>query len=423
MHMHVPKQEIKSTASVSEYELSEQPHSFFKTASYDTQLQPAIDRRVVTQFMREQKQTFENFHQPQHPVQRKPNKTGLPEHLKRGIEYLSGLDLSDVRVHYNSDKPKNLQALAYAQGNDIFLGPGQEKYLPHEAWHVVQQKQGRVKPTMQFKGVEINDDTELEKEADIMGQRANDFFNVDSNQYLKSYFVSTQRMPIQRVVQFGTTKLKRRKQNVLKKIHKKTKYGIGNATSKKAIDFVIRTGKFPDPDRTEKIKIIFKMKPNLDIDEFKRQLKDQEIGMNKLTIAESLKNRENYKKIGRDPTSNAYQRKEREEAFAKKLSEFYDELGKKGKPKEEAIKEAHRLATEWIKNQAALHNPDQVAGGRPETSGMGNRRVNSSIGSQWKYLAPKLEEIIRKIARSMTPKDMKKIYMNVRLRPIKLGRY
>lgn len=84
---------------------------------------------------------------------------------------------------------------------------------------------------MQFKGVEINDDTELEKEADIMGQRANDFFNVDSNQYLKSYFVSTQRMPIQRVVQFGTTKLKRRKQNVLKKI---------GSSPKDVLDFYVK---------------------------------------------------------------------------------------------------------------------------------------------------------------------------------------
>lgn len=26
----------------------------------------------------------------------------------------------------------------------IYIAPGQEKYLPHEAWHVVQQKQERV---------------------------------------------------------------------------------------------------------------------------------------------------------------------------------------------------------------------------------------------------------------------------------------
>lgn len=66
-----------------------------------------------------------------------------------------------------------MQALAYAQGTDIHVAPGQEKYLPHEAWHVVQQKQGRVQPTTQMKGgVNVNDDKELEKEADVMGSKA-----------------------------------------------------------------------------------------------------------------------------------------------------------------------------------------------------------------------------------------------------------
>lgn len=78
-----------------------------------------------------------------------------------------------MQVHYNSDKPAGLQAHAYAQGTDIHLAPGQEKHLPHEAWHVVQQKQGRVKPTMQLQeNVKVNDDKGLEKEADVMGQKA-----------------------------------------------------------------------------------------------------------------------------------------------------------------------------------------------------------------------------------------------------------
>ena len=110
--------------------------------------------------------------QQQQPIQKKENNTGLPDNLKTGMENLSGMSLDDVKVHRNSDKPAQLQAHAYAQGTDIHLGAGQEKHLPHEAWHVVQQKQGRVKPTMQLKGkVNINDDASLEKEADVMGTR------------------------------------------------------------------------------------------------------------------------------------------------------------------------------------------------------------------------------------------------------------
>jgi len=115
----------------------------------------------------------DNFTTQEQPIQRQENKTGLPDNLKSGMENLSGMSLDDVKVHRNSDKPAQLQAHAYAQGTNIHLGPGQEKHLPHELGHVVQQKQGRVKPTMQMKGkVNINDDAGLEKEADVMGAKA-----------------------------------------------------------------------------------------------------------------------------------------------------------------------------------------------------------------------------------------------------------
>jgi hypothetical protein len=106
------------------------------------------------------------------PVAR-PNRTGLPDNLKSGIESLSGVSLDGVKVHYGSEKPAQLNALAYAQGTDIHVAPGQEKHLPHEAWHIVQQAQGRVTPTMQLQGgLQVNDNEGLEHEADIMGSRA-----------------------------------------------------------------------------------------------------------------------------------------------------------------------------------------------------------------------------------------------------------
>ncbi|TAM21818.1 MAG: DUF4157 domain-containing protein [Rhodanobacter sp.] len=97
---------------------------------------------------------------------------GLPQQLRAGIEALSGMDMGDVVVHRNSARPAQLNALAYAQGSQIHLGPGQEKHLAHEAWHVVQQRNGRVNPTAQLAGVAINDDAGLEREADVMGARA-----------------------------------------------------------------------------------------------------------------------------------------------------------------------------------------------------------------------------------------------------------
>jgi len=106
-------------------------------------------------------------------VPKNTNQNGLPGNLKSGIEQLSGYSMDDVKVHYNSSQPAQLQAHAYAQGKDIHIAPGQEKHLPHEAWHVAQQKQGRVKPTLQMKtGVPVNDDAGLENEADVMGAKA-----------------------------------------------------------------------------------------------------------------------------------------------------------------------------------------------------------------------------------------------------------
>jgi hypothetical protein len=101
-----------------------------------------------------------------------PNRTGLPDGLKAGIEALAGLDLSGVRVHYNSDKPAQLNALAYTKGRHIHIGPGHERHLPHEAWHVVQQLQGMVRPQRTLNGEEINEHLTLENEANVMGRQA-----------------------------------------------------------------------------------------------------------------------------------------------------------------------------------------------------------------------------------------------------------
>ncbi len=102
----------------------------------------------------------------------KKNQTNMPDHLKTGVENLSGLSIDDVRVHYNSNKPAELMALAHTEGTDIHVGPGQEHSVPHEAWHVIQQKQERVKPTTEEWGQPLNNSPDLEQEADVMGAKA-----------------------------------------------------------------------------------------------------------------------------------------------------------------------------------------------------------------------------------------------------------
>ncbi|MFY1825220.1 DUF4157 domain-containing protein [Myxococcus fulvus] len=166
-------------------------------------LQQALDSspRVVAQA--KQAQTLQRRASPR-------NDTGLPDSLKSGVESLSGMSLDDVRVHYNSAAPAQLQALAYTQGSDIHVAPGQEKHLAHEAWHVVQQKQGRVRPTAELQGAALNDDSGLEHEADAMSARASRLPAQSSHDVATAQLVAAPStgagasVPIQRVaVQLG----------------------------------------------------------------------------------------------------------------------------------------------------------------------------------------------------------------------------
>lgn len=92
--------------------------------------------------------------------------------MKVRFENLSGFSFDDVRVHYNSDKPAQFQALAYTQGSQVYIGQGQEHHMEHELAHVVQQKQGRVTPTAYFGNIAINDEPGLEQEAERYYKRA-----------------------------------------------------------------------------------------------------------------------------------------------------------------------------------------------------------------------------------------------------------
>lgn len=113
-------------------------------------------------------------------MQRKENKTGLPDAVKTGMETALGADFSHVRVHSSSSKAPAVGALAYTQGNEVHFAPGQfnphsnagRQLLGHELSHVVQQRQGRVVATTEVAGMPVNDNPALEAEADAAGQRA-----------------------------------------------------------------------------------------------------------------------------------------------------------------------------------------------------------------------------------------------------------
>ncbi|MFE4746859.1 polymorphic toxin type 15 domain-containing protein [Paenibacillus chitinolyticus] len=122
----------------------------------------------------------------------------------------------------------------------------------------------------------------------------------------------------------------------------------------------------------EEIDVKFKRNKKHDSEEFKRQLKDQQNGINELTVEEFIANRDRYLKDGRALEGDAAQKLARKKALQDKIDEFREEGL--------SYQEAEQKANEWIKDKAALHNPDQIAGGYPEKiDGLGDLGINSSI--------------------------------------------
>jgi len=71
------------------------------------------------------------------------------------------------------------------------------------------------------------------------------------------------------------------------------------------------------------------------------------------------------------------------------------------------------MAAQKMKTLAALHNPDLYSGGKDVIGDFGDRRVNSSIGAQWKNKdrIGKLDE-----AAARNPEaDRAKVKMNAKL--------
>lgn len=144
-------------------------------------------------------------------------------------------------------------------------------------------------------------------------------------------------------------------------------------------------------------------KPGLDRAEFVRQLTNQQEGLNRLTVAQFLANRTHYEQLrtltgsGRDPKGDAAQKVAREEALAEKVLELRRQDWQLSRA------QATAQAEQWLSTQAALHDPDQVAGGHPEMiTGMGDARTNYAIGALWPKRIKGIDSQVRKYAATMS---------------------
>jgi hypothetical protein len=142
------------------------------------------------------------------------------------------------------------------------------------------------------------------------------------------------------------------------------------------------------PKRMAKVTVTFKCYKKYNLASYKSQVSGQEAGMKALFIQQFLDNRAKYEEQGRSEEGSAEQEKLRAK-WRKKLQD-------QGKSKKEidAVMDAI----------AALHEPDQIAGGEPVCEELGDRRINSSIGSQWKSRIAKVHEAAEKVPTKMRGK-------------------
>jgi hypothetical protein len=106
--------------------------------------------------------------------------TGIPAPVRASMEAALGADLSDVRVRTSSADALRLGAAAFTRGHEIQVAPGHwaphtragRELLGHELAHVLQQREGRVRPTVRMGDVPVSADAALEREADVLGARA-----------------------------------------------------------------------------------------------------------------------------------------------------------------------------------------------------------------------------------------------------------
>ena len=158
----------------------------------------------------------------------------------------------------------------------------------------------------------------------------------------------------------------------------------------------------------------FKKNSKGDPAKYDQQLLDQERGLNNLSVKEYLEGRAKYQEIKRKGTGAA-QRRARAE-YSKELAEkFKKQLNKQGVFGSAAEQQAAAMATDRMKTLAALHNPDMIAGGKDVVTSMGDKGVNSSIGSQWKNRVDELD----KAAKEVPAHERGDTKMNVKLKRCK----
>ncbi len=182
------------------------------------------------------------------------------------------------------------------------------------------------------------------------------------------------------------------------------------------------TGKKKRIIRMKQVPIPFSCPADLDKGEYQRQLDGQQAGLNAMKVLQWQTNRQAYLDraaatgSGRSPEGSKAQERFRAQKRAELIADKIAELKASGMSQDKAADKATKEIDKFMKTQAALHDPDQVAGGDPtKIRELGSRRINYSIGSQWKTNVLQLDKAVAAALKAVSKKKKADLRMNVKL--------
>lgn len=117
--------------------------------------------------------------------------------------------------------------------------------------------------------------------------------------------------------------------------------------------------------------------------EFAKQLKEQQDAIKRMSPDELLQNIDRYALQGRGAGDALARRLARDAYRVRRLAEERARLLAMGRTPAQAATEAAINIAREMRDLDVLHTPDLGAGGSGDISGLGNRSINRSIGSQW----------------------------------------
>ncbi|MEJ1089540.1 polymorphic toxin type 15 domain-containing protein, partial [Microbacterium sp. Mu-80] len=154
----------------------------------------------------------------------------------------------------------------------------------------------------------------------------------------------------------------------------------------------------------------FKKNSKHDSAEYKRQYDEQMDTLQKMPLSDWIKNRIEYLENGRTSDSLRAQQNARDDALDNKIVELLEENGGD-------FDKATKDATDWMDSQAALHRLDGIAGGNvTDISRVGDTRINSSLGSQWRSRVGDIDQAVINFLNNNPGVDMDNTFINVVLR-------